>query len=160
MTIFFYGARQQPYGRFSNFSPHGFELDGLWWPTSEHYFQAQKFAGTPFADQIRQAPTPNEAAKMGRRRSHPPRPDWEEIKDQVMLRGVLRKFEIHADIRAVLLATGEELLVENAPRDYYWGCGADGSGQNKLGQVLMAVRAVLRGREVQQSAWVPSDRRT
>lgn len=65
---------------------------------SEHYFQAQKFAGTPFVDQIRQAPTPNEAAKMGRRRSLPLRPDWEEIKDQVMLRGVLRKFETHADM--------------------------------------------------------------
>ena len=45
---------------------------------------------------------------MGRRRSLPLRPDWEEIKDQVMLRGVLRKFETHADIRAVLLATGKE----------------------------------------------------
>jgi len=157
MTIFFYGARLKPYGCFSNFSPHGFELDEVWWSTSEHYFQAQKFAGTTFADQIRQAPTPNEAAKMGRRRSHPLRPDWEEIKDQVMLRGVLRKFEIHAGIRAVLLATGEELLVENAPKDYYWGCGADGSGQNKLGQVLMTVRAVLRSREGQQSALFPSD---
>lgn len=149
MTIYFYGARHIPYGCFSNFSPHGFELDGVWWPTSEHYFQAQKFARTPFADQIRQAPTPHEAAKMGRRRSLPLRPDWEAIKDQVMLQGVLRKFETHPDIRAVLLATEEELLVENAPRDYYWGCGADGSGQNKLGQVLMTVRAVLRSREVQ-----------
>lgn len=148
MTIFFYGARQKPYGCFSNFSPHGFELDEAWWPTSEHYFQAQKFAGTPFVDQIRQVPTPNEAAKMGRRRSLSLRPDWEEIKDQVMLQGVLRKFETHADIRAVLLSTGEELLVENAPRDYYWGCGADGSGQNKLGQVLMMIRALLGSREV------------
>ncbi len=85
---------------------------------------------------------------MGRRRSLPLRPDWEEIKDQVMLRGVLRKFETHADIRGVLLATGDELLVENAPRDYYWGCGADGSGQNKLGQVLMEVRTLLRNRVV------------
>lgn len=138
-------------GGFSNFSPHGFELDGTWWPTSEHYFQAQKFAGTPFVEQIRQAPTPREAAKLGRRRSLPLRSDWEQIKDEVMLAGVLRKFETHVDIRVVLLATGEELLVENAPRDYYWGCGADGSGQNKLGQVLMAVRAWLRQREVQHS---------
>jgi len=157
MTISFYGARQKPYGCFSNFSPHGFELDGAWWPTSEHYFQAQKFVGTPFVDQIRQAPTPNEAAKMGRRRSLPLRPDWEEIKGQVMLAGVLRKFETHADIRAVLLATGEELLVEHAPRDYYWGCGADGSGQNKLGQALMTVRAWLRSREVQQPELFSSD---
>jgi N-glycosidase YbiA len=49
---------------------------------------------------------------MGRRRSLPLHPDWEAIKDQVMLRGVLRKFETHLDIRAVLLATEEELLVE------------------------------------------------
>src|SRR5260370_24860794 len=147
MTIFFYGARHKPYGCFSNFSPHGFELDGVWGPTSEHYFQAEKVARTSFADQIRQDPTPHEAAKLGWRRSLPLRPDWEAIKDQVMLRGVLRKFETHADIRAVLLATVEELLVENAPRDYYWGCGADGSGQNKLGQVLMMVRAVLRSQE-------------
>ena len=46
MTIYFYGADEVPYGCFSNFSDHGFDLDGVWWPTSEHYFQAQKFAGT------------------------------------------------------------------------------------------------------------------
>lgn len=160
MTIYFYGARHKPYGCFSNFSPHGFERDGVWWPTSEHYFQAQKFAGTSFADLIRQAPTPREAAKLGRRRSLPLRHDWEVIKDQVMLAGILCKFETHADIRAVLLATGEELLAENAPRDYYWGCGADGSGQNKLGQVLMTVRTLLRRREVQQPELFSSENRT
>ncbi len=116
--------------------------------------------GTPFADLIRQAPTPREAAKLGRRRSLPLRHDWEAIKDQVMLAGVLRKFETHADIRAVLLATGEELLVENAPRDYSWGCGADGSGQNKLGQVLMTARTLLRRREVQPPELFTSDNRT
>ena len=144
MTISFYRSGEKPYGCFSNFSPHGFELDGKWWPTGEHYFQAQKFASTPYMDQIRQARNPTEAKKMGRRRSYPLRSDWEEVKDQVMLRSVLRKFETHADIRAVLLATGDEPLVENAPRDYYWGCGADGTGQNKLGKVLMTVRTLLR----------------
>jgi N-glycosidase YbiA len=150
MTIYFYGAKSQPYGCFSNFSPHGFVQDGVWWPTNEHYFQAQKFAGTPFADLIQRVSSPRDAANLGRRRSVPLRPDWEAVKDQVMLAGVLRKFETHADIRAVLLSTEEELLVENAPSDYYWGCGADGSGQNKLGQVLMTVRALLRRREVRQ----------
>ena len=38
------------YGCFSNFSKHGFELDRKYWPTSEHYFQAQKFAGTEYAE--------------------------------------------------------------------------------------------------------------
>lgn len=146
MTIYFYSMREQPYGCFSNFSSHGFELDGHWWPTSEHYFQAQKFVGTPHVDAVRLAKSPKEAAAIGRERSRPLRPDWEQVKDEVMRRAVLRKFESHADIRTILLSTGDELIVENAPADYYWGCGADGSGQNKLGQILMDVRAELRNR--------------
>jgi ribA/ribD-fused uncharacterized protein len=143
MTIYFYSPREKPYGCFSNFSRHRIDLDGLWWPTTEHYFQAQKFAGTPYVEQIRLASTPKEAAEMGRDRNRPLRPDWEKVKDEIMLRAVQRKFEIHAELREILLATGEEELVENAPYDYYWGCGKDGSGQNKLGQILMQVRANL-----------------
>jgi ribA/ribD-fused uncharacterized protein len=150
MPIYFYAARETPYGCFSNFSAHGFQLDGLWWPTSEHYFQAQKFAGTPRSDQIRQARSPKIAASMGRSRQHPLRPDWEQVKDTIMLQGVLKKFETHADIRAILLGTGDDEIIENAPRDYYWGCGADGTGKNKLGQTLMQVRAILRQREPNQ----------
>ncbi len=146
MTIYFFETREKPYGCFSNFSRHGFELDGNWWPTSEHYFQAQKFVDTPYMDEIRQASAPENAAGMGRSRAYPLRPDWEDVKDQVMLRGVLRKFETHVDIRDILLATGDVEIVENAPADYYWGCGADGSGQNKLGRTLMVVRALLRSR--------------
>ena len=81
---------------------------------------------------------------MGRDRSHPLRRDWEQVKDEIMQQGVLRKFETHADIREILLATGDELIVENSPIDYYWGCGKDGTGKNKLGQILMAVREILR----------------
>jgi len=43
--ILFY-ATDKPYGEFSNFSRHPIDVDGVVWPTSEHYFQAQKFAGT------------------------------------------------------------------------------------------------------------------
>jgi N-glycosidase YbiA len=144
MTIYFYSTREDPYGCFSNFSQHGIDLDGLWWPTVEHYFQAQKFAGTPYTEKIRAAFTPKQAAEMGRDRKLPLRADWEEVKDAVMLRAVQRKFEIHAEPHEILLSTGEEELVENAPGDYYWGCGADGSGQNKLGKILVQVRANLR----------------
>ena len=146
MTIFFYSTREEPYGCFSNFSAHPFELDGARWPTSEHYFQAHKFTDPAHIEAVRRAPSPLVAARMGRSRSRPLRSDWEQVKDDVMRRAVLRKFEEHADIRAVLLATGDEVIVENAPSDYYWGCGADGSGQNKLGQILMEVRDILRRR--------------
>ncbi|MEW5858906.1 MAG: NADAR domain-containing protein [Cyanobacteriota bacterium] len=143
MTIYFYSTREK-YGCFSNFSPHGFELEGFYWPTSEHYFQAQKFVGTPHADQIRQVKTPKDAARMGRERSRPLRPDWTQVKNDIMRKAVLRKFETHTDIREELLSTGDELIVENAPGDYYWGCGADGSGKNMLGQILVEVREILR----------------
>jgi ribA/ribD-fused uncharacterized protein len=145
LPIYFYSAREKPYGCFSNFAPYGFLLDGKWWPTSEHYYQAQKFAGTPREERIRKARTPKAAARLGRSRKHPPRADWEDVKDEVMHRAVLRKFEAHADIREVLFSTGEVPIVENAPNDTYWGCGADGSGLNRLGAILMDVRDTLRG---------------
>jgi ribA/ribD-fused uncharacterized protein len=145
MTIYFYSTRET-YGCFSNFSRHGFELDGYYWLTSEHYFQAYKFVETDpvWFEKIREVKTPKEAAKMGRDRAHPLRKDWENVKDEIMKRAVLKKFQTHADIRTILLSTGDNLLVENAPNDYYWGCGKDGSGKNKLGLILMAVRDSLR----------------
>jgi ribA/ribD-fused uncharacterized protein len=144
MTIYFYVEREKPYGCFSNFSAHGFMLDELYWATSEHYFQAQKFVDTLYLEKVRQTKTPKDAANMGRDRSLPLRADWEQVKDDVMQKAVLQKFRTHADIREILLATGDEVLVENSPIDYYWGCGKDGSGKNKLGKFLMEVREVLR----------------
>lgn len=144
MTIYFYSPREQPYGCFSNFSRHGIQMDGEWWPTVEHYFQAQKFAGTPYAGRIQGAATPKQAAQLGRSRSVPLRADWEQVKDGIMLAAVQRKFETHETLRALLLATDDEEIVESSPIDYYWGCGADGSGLNKLGQTVMTVRERLR----------------
>ncbi len=144
-AITFYTANE-PYGCFSNFSHHGFELDDLWWPTSEHYFQAQKFVGTKHAELVRLAPSPKAAARMGRDRSRPLRADWEAVKDDVMRKAVLRKFEQRADLRAVLLGTRDEEIIENSPIDWYWGCGADGQGKNRLGTILMETRAILRAR--------------
>lgn len=119
-------------------------LDGKWWPTSEHYFQAQKFAGTPYEEKIRLIKSPKDAVTMGRDRRLPLRQDWELVKDEVMRKAVLQKFKSHHDIRAILLSTGNREIVENSPVDYYWGCGADGSGKNMLGQILMEVREELR----------------
>jgi N-glycosidase YbiA len=147
MSIYFYSARDV-YGCFSNFSAHGIELNGVWWPTSEHYFQAQKFAGTPHEDAIRRAKTPKQAAEMGRDRKRPLRADWEHVKDDIMRDAVRQKFRTHKDIRQVLLDTGDEELIENAPGDYYWGSGADGSGKNMLGKILMEIRQELQHAEV------------
>ncbi|MEV7774616.1 NADAR family protein [Kitasatospora sp. NPDC086791] len=144
MTIYFYGADDVPYGCFSNFSAHGLELDGHTWPTSEHYFQAQKFPGTRHADLIRRARTPLRAAELGRDRSKPLRRDWERVKDDVMRRAVEAKFRTHEDIRAVLLSTADQEIVEDTTTDHYWGRGSTGTGKNMLGRILMRTRTRLR----------------
>jgi len=85
---------------------------------------------------------------MGRDRKRPLRPDWEQVKDDIMRKAVLKKFETHSDIREILLSTNDEEIVENAPQDYYWGCGKDGSGKNMLGKILVEVRDILRDAEM------------
>jgi len=150
MTIYFY-SRTDEYGDFCNFSLHGFELDGNYWRTVEHYFQAQKFAGTEHEAVIRRARTPGDAKGLGRSTKYPLRDDWEDVKDSIMHRAVMRKFETHDDIRQRLLDTADEKLVENARGDYYWGCGANGTGQNKLGEILMDVRDRLRASQTAEA---------
>lgn len=148
MTIYFYKVNE-PYGCFSNFSPHEIHLEGLDWPTVEHYYQAHKFVGTsdePISMAIRAAESPEEAAKLGRDRTRVVRPDWEEAKLTIMRKAVLTKFLTHEDIREILLGTEDELIVEDSPTDYFWGCGADKMGENHLGKVLMSVRAQIRER--------------
>jgi ribA/ribD-fused uncharacterized protein len=143
MPILFYGTKDK-YGCFSNFSAHGITLDGKYWKTTEHYFQAQKFVGTEFEDVIRLLQSPKMAAIAGRDRKKPLRSDWEQVKDDVMRRAVKTKFTQHKELRELLLSTGEDEIIENAPGDYYWGCGKTGIGQNKLGIILMEVRTQLR----------------
>ena len=143
MAIYFYSTTDA-YSAFSNFSPHGVEFDGQWWPTVEHYFQAQKFEDAEYQAKIRGLRSPKDAKALGRTRKLPIRADWDTARDEVMYRAVRKKFETHEEIRRLLLESGAEELVENAPNDYYWGCGKSGSGQNKLGHILMRVREELR----------------
>ena len=143
MTIFFY-ARNEEYGEFSNFAHYGVEMDDLQWPTVEHYFQAQKFHHEVYRKKIRGAHTPKQAAELGRSRKYPLRKDWEEIKDRIMYDAVLKKFQTHNALAKLLLLTGDQDIIENAPGDYYWGCGKDGTGLNKLGKILMNIREKLR----------------
>lgn len=144
MAIYFYTTADE-YGFLSNFAPYGVELDGVYWPTVEHYFQAQKFPDSPaYQEKISHARTPKQAKALGWDRSVRLRNDWERVKDAIMKKALLKKFQTHGKIREQLFATGDEELVENAPGDYYWGCGADGSGQNRLGVLLMEVRSELR----------------
>jgi ribA/ribD-fused uncharacterized protein len=142
-VIYFFRV-EDAYGEFSNHSPYPIELHGKTWPTTEHYFQAQKFNGTPQEENIRREPSSQTAAQMGRDRSHPMRPDWEMVKEDLMREALLAKFTQHPYLRERLLATGDAEIVEHTTNDGYWGDGADGHGKNRLGMLLMELRTKLR----------------
>ena len=143
VVVNFYSVGDE-FGEFSNFASYPITLDGERWPTSEHYFQAQKFHDEAYRQKIRKANSPMIAARLGRSRKQKLRRDWEAVKVEVMRAAVHAKFTQHDDLRALLLATGNTKLVEHTEKDDYWGDGGDGRGKNMLGRILMQVRASLR----------------
>jgi N-glycosidase YbiA len=151
--IYFYKA-DAAYGYFSNFSYHAIELAGISWLTVEHYYQAQKFQHTKWSaliDRIRLAPTPEIAAAIGRDPEYHLRPDWENCKWEIMYTGVKQKFLAHPELQQILLATASRSIVEDSPVDYYWGCGADRSGANHLGKILMQIRSELMANAIDRA---------
>jgi N-glycosidase YbiA len=123
--IRFYSVTAE-YGELSNFAPYPIKLRGKRWPTSEHFFQAQKFANTRDQEELRTAGTPMIAARMGRDRKRKLRRDWERVKLVVMREAVEAKFRQHDDLRVRLLATGDAELIEHTENDDFWGDGGDG----------------------------------
>ncbi len=139
LPVYFY-TRSMPFFELSNFCPPGLEDGGVYWPTVEHFFQAQKFSDAAHRERIRRAATPKVARELGRSRVHPIRDDWDEVRESVMLHALRIKFA-KGPVRELLLSTGERPLVEASPVDYFWGAGQDGSGLNRLGILLQQVRA-------------------
>lgn len=142
-VINFYRVSDE-FGCFSNFAPYPVRMEGKVWPTSEHYFQAQKFEDAEHREQIRKTKSPMIAARLGRDRKKLLRRDWESVKVGIMRDVVRGKFTQHDDIRQILLSTGDAKIVEHTENDSYWGDGGDGSGKNMLGRILMEVREELK----------------
>ena len=139
MAIKFWGANN-PNGYMSNFFQSKFTIEGVTYPTVEHYFQSMKFKGTEFESYIANLKTPKETAQEGKRRDLPLRKDWESIKEDIMYTGIKEKFTQNSTLRSQLLNTGNNELIENSPYDYYWGIGKNGSVKNRLGILLMKLR--------------------
>jgi ribA/ribD-fused uncharacterized protein len=135
------------YSCFSNFYEREVLYEGVMYPSSEHAFQAAKTLDAAGREKVRKQLTCRLAKKMGRALKL--RPDWEDVKVQVMEDIVRDKFTRHEDLRAILLSTGEATLVEgNHWHDYTWGvcsCKRCPPGKNFLGKVLMKIRGELRG---------------
>lgn len=137
-------SRFDPTHPLSAYSKHGFELDGLEWPSVEHYYQAMKFSDETYREKIRSAAHPADATKLGKSKWHGRRKDWKKVRETFMTRAIYIKCRTHPEIARALLDTGETPIIETSQYDYYWGCGRDLRGDNTFGKVLMNVRAQLR----------------
>ena len=132
------------YGYLATYSNYGFFKDGVFWKTSEHYYQAQKFMDSDTKIRIQNAETPKIASTIGRDRKLNLRSEWEEVKQDVMFDAVYYKFKQNKDILQKLLNTGDAKIIEATVKENYWGCGPNNDGQNNYGKILVKVRETLR----------------
>lgn len=160
--ILYFGRDREQFRFLSHFYASPILIDGETWPTVEHYYQAQKSDNPAYIAAIRAAADPGLAKRLAAQPSAPrrvsqnswfrkhgeqPRPDWHDVKLDIMRRADDAKFTQNPDLAALLRATGNAELVEDAPGEPFWSIGPDGAGLNWAGRVLMEVRSRLR-REV------------
>jgi ribA/ribD-fused uncharacterized protein len=146
--ICFYRANEKPYGAFSNLYRRTISFEGREFPTAEHAYQAGKASKQSVREWILSAPSPSLVAMAAHGLySWDIVPNWSRIKFDRMREVLRAKFTQHSDLRALLLSTGEQRLVEtgrtNNAVNRTWG-EVGGKGLNMLGVILMELRTELR----------------
>jgi N-glycosidase YbiA len=136
-----------PYRFLSNFHFVNVEYDGMVYRTTEHAYQAAKTFDIEARERIQRMTAPRDARAAGQLVKY--RDDWEQIKDDVMYDLTCQKYA-YDPLRSMLLETSDAYLEEtNTWGDRYWGV-CQGTGQNKLGKILMKVRSDLRAIQEQE----------
>lgn len=114
------------------------------------FYQGIRFENNEAAFQAAKCPermrdfcglNPQSAKRLGRRVEL--RPDWEDVKYDVMYQVCKAKFLQNAALYKKLIDTGDAELVEgNTWGDQVWGV-CKGVGENNLGKILMRIREEL-----------------
>lgn len=142
---------------FSQWWPANFTVDGILYPTAEHYMMAQKaklFDDDKIFTEILKSKHPKQAKDLGRRIQNFDYGRWQKHRFDIVTAGNLAKFSQNPDLKAYLLNTGNRILVEASPVDRIWGIGMakdnpnihnphHWQGLNLLGFALMTVRDQL-----------------
>ena len=143
--VFFY---ENDFYVLSNFSAFQLWFAGLRFETAEHAYHWMKFPRRPgLQARIREAWSAHDAFTLAGEEKANRRPDWDDVKVEVM-RDILRhKVKQHAYVRRKLLDTGDRELIEDSWRDDFWGWGPNRTGLNMLGKLWMEIRAELRAQQ-------------
>lgn len=136
LTNFFFVVINFPSGTY--FNVPDFVVRNTW-PSSEHAYQASKFLHREdIMKLILIAKSPKEAFNVAHNYHSAERPDWHQVKLDIMEKILRIKFSNPA-LKSLLSSTKPCQLIESSPTDYFWGEG-DGSGLNHLGKLLMKIR--------------------
>jgi hypothetical protein len=157
--LLFYGAGEDKgdYRNFSNMSDHKLQIDGVEYPTVEHYFQAEKAKKfepqekREVYEKILKAKSAKAAKALGKKVANFNEDTWKEMREGIMELGVRTKFIQHPELRKQLMETGEKIIGEANARDKFWGIGSSvesdkskvpskWAGQNMMGKILMKLR--------------------
>lgn len=148
MPVLFY---EREFYAFSNFSAFAVQYDGIVFPTSEHLYQWGKFKhlrlNSAVSRQIRLARSAHDALQIARANEHLIAPNWMEERVDWMRWVLSEKTRQHLYVRELLRETGKREIIENSPKDAFWGWGPKRDGLNMLGQLWMSIRSELPSEE-------------
>jgi ribA/ribD-fused uncharacterized protein len=157
--VFFFSGNPalSEFKEFSNMHEAPMQIEGVTFPTVEHYFQwskARQFGDAAIQAKILATPSPKSVKALGRKVTGYKEEAWAESKDRVMAIALKAKFMQHPGLLTKLRSTGTRRIAEADPRGKYWGIGtsADTSkatspdrwpGKNRMGSLLESLRAEL-----------------
>jgi ribA/ribD-fused uncharacterized protein len=161
--IHFWGHRPAKDGSvtqscFSQWFEAVFTVDGIVYPTAEHYMMAEKarlFNDNDALAKVLAATSPGAAKAAGREVLGFNQDVWEAHRERIVYEANMAKFEQNPALKTYLLSTGKRVLVEASPVDAIWGVGLAATdanidnpslwqGLNLLGFALMTVRESLQ----------------
>lgn len=136
------GFYEREFYCFSNFSSFAVRWKGRLWQTSEHAYQAAHFLETSpkLVEKIFKAKSAHEASKIANAYADKAPKDWEEKKVAIMEDIVRHKLQQNPYVMHKLLQTGERKIIEDSPKDEFWGWGKKRNGRNELGKIWMKLR--------------------
>ncbi len=146
---------------FSQWFGAKFEIDGIKYPTAEHYMMASKarlFNDLDAEQSILKSKQPKDAQRLGRGVRGFDEKVWKEHRFELVVSGNLAKFSQNEPFQDFLLNTKTRVIVEASPDDRIWGIGLATDnpdaknprrwlGLNLLGFALMEVRERLLDRQ-------------
>ncbi len=125
-----------------NFSSFKVEYNGYIYATAEEAYQAAKFEGSApeIVCAIKNSFSAHEAQKIAQNNKEKQRHDWDKVKLSVMENILRAKIQQNPYVLKKLIETNKHIIVEDSPKDGYWGWGCDRKGKNMLGQLWMKIR--------------------